>query len=82
MRANVRFLIPDRNIWPGAKVCLSDINEELGQETLQEVAQQFGQDRVTFQACDVTREESVRELIEQAETKLKSPLYCFINNAG
>ena len=37
---------------------------------------------MAFQGCDVTREDSVRTLIEEAEKKLKSPLYCFINNAG
>ena len=68
--------------WSGAKVCISDINEKLGEETLRELREQFGEEMVAFQACDVTREESVRALIEEAEKKLKSPLYCFINNAG
>ena len=68
--------------WSGAKVCISDINEKLGEETLRELRERFGDEKVAFQACDVTREESVRTLIEEAERKLKSPLYCFINNAG
>merc|ERR1711988_1057198 len=66
----------------GAKVCLSDINEKLGEESLRELSQQFGEDVVAFQVCDVTKEDSVKRLIEEAERKLNSPLYCFINNAG
>jgi len=66
----------------GAKVCLSDINEKLGEESLRELSQQFGEDMVAFQVCDVTKEDSVKRLIEEAEKKLNSPLYCFINNAG
>jgi len=63
-------------------VCLSDINEKLGEESLRELSQQFGEDMVTFQFCDVTKEDSVKTLIEEAERKLNSSLYCFINNAG
>lgn len=67
---------------PGAKVCISDINESLGGDTVSELSAQFGEDRVAFVVCDVTREESVSNLISQAEILLKSKLYCFINNAG
>ena len=63
-------------------MCLSDINEKLGEESLRELSQQFGEDMVTFQVCDVTKEDSVKTLIEEAERKLNSSLYCFINNAG
>ena len=66
----------------GAKVCISDINEKLGQETLSELARCYGEDRVAFVGCDVTKQESVENLINQAEILLKSKLYCFINNAG
>ena len=66
----------------GAKVCLSDINEKLGEESLRELSQQFGEDVVAFQVCDVTKEDSVKVLMEEAERKMKAPMYCFINNAG
>jgi len=66
----------------GAKVCISDINESLGADTLSQLSAQFGQDRVAFVVCDVTKEESVSNLISQAEILLQSKLHCFINNAG
>ena len=66
----------------GARVCISDINESLGADTLSELSTQFGEDRVAFVVCDVTKEESVSNLINQAENILQSKLYCFINNAG
>jgi len=66
----------------GGKVCISDINEALGQSALSELSQEFGEDRVVFVKCDVTKEESVKNLIEQAEKLLDAELHCFINNAG
>ena len=66
----------------GAKVCISDINENLGRQTLSELSETFGEDRVVFVCCDVTKEDSVEKLIKQAEEVFKSKLYCFINNAG
>ena len=38
--------------------------------------------RVVFVKCDVTKQDSVQNLIEQAEKLLDAELYCFINNAG
>jgi len=66
----------------GASVCISDINENLGRQTLSELSETFGEDRVEFVGCDVTKEDSVEKLIKQAEEVFKSKLYCFINNAG
>jgi len=66
----------------GARVCISDINENLGRQTLSELSETFGEDRVEFVGCDVTKEDSVEKLIKQAEEVFKSKLYCFINNAG
>ena len=66
----------------GAKVCISDVNEELGAAAAAEMAAQFGEDRVAFVACDVTQQESVAGLIQAAQRLLQTPLYCFINNAG
>jgi len=66
----------------GGKVCISDINESLGQSALSELSQKFGEDRVVFVKCDVTKQDSVQNLIEQAEKLLDAELYCFINNAG
>ena len=66
----------------GGKVCLSDVNEALGEETLRELSDSYGDNRVAFVPCDVTKEESVENLIDEAERKLGTPLYCFVNNAG
>ena len=51
----------------GAKVCLSDINAENGQKTLQEFTQIFGQEKVTFKECNVTKQEDWDELWNHAE---------------
>ena len=32
----------------GSKVCISDINEELGEETIKELQEQYGAENVTF----------------------------------
>lgn len=32
----------------GAKVCISDVNEEVGQQTLEELGTRYGKDKVTF----------------------------------
>jgi len=66
----------------GGKVCLSDVNKHLGEETLRELSDRYGGDRVAFVACDVTKEESVEKLMDEAEKKFSAPVYCFVNNAG
>ncbi len=38
-----------------SKVCLADINEELGRRTLKEFTAEFGHNKVTFVKCDVTK---------------------------
>ena len=38
-----------RLLQKGAKVCLSDVNEELGNETLKELSTKFGAENVIFQ---------------------------------
>jgi len=41
----------------GAKVCISDVKEEGGLATLKELREKFGEDKVTFVLCDVTKSE-------------------------
>ena len=41
-----------------AKVCLSDVNEDLGQQAAAELAQKFGEDRVSF--CKYVHQEHYR----------------------
>jgi len=65
----------------GAKVCISDVNEKLGQETVAELGKKFGKDKVIFVKCDVTQEEQLRQLWEEAASKL-GYISVLINNAG
>lgn len=65
----------------GALVCLSDVNQQVGQNAELELGSAFGQDRVKFVPCDVTRESSVEELWSKAESLL-GPVHCLVNNAG
>ena len=51
----------------GAKVCISDINRDLGQKTADELKQIFGNDKVTFQQCNVTKQEDWEFLWKHAE---------------
>lgn len=43
-----------RLLLEGASVCLSDVNSDLGAETLAEFSSEFGENRVCFIKCDVT----------------------------
>ena len=36
----------------GARVCISDLNEIAGKETLDELKQKYGSDKVIFSRCD------------------------------
>ena len=39
------------------RVCISDVQTELGQETLKELRAEFGEERVVFVQCDVSKAE-------------------------
>merc|ERR1712012_484524 len=41
----------------GVKVCISDLNKDKGEETLKELKERFGEDKVCFVPCDVTKDE-------------------------
>ena len=41
----------------GAKVCISDINQEVGEKALEELRERFTPDNVCFQVCDVCQAE-------------------------
>ena len=67
----------------GAKVCLSDVNETAGAKTLQEFQCQFGEDRVCFVTCDVTKEDQFVNLFDQAEKVFGVKCVdLLVNNAG
>jgi len=66
----------------GAKVCLSDINADLGEETLAELREKFGKDKVAFIRCDVTKKEDLIALYDGCEKHFDAKVEIFCNNAG
>merc|ERR1712126_583858 len=67
----------------GAKVCISDVREEGGLATLKELREKFGEDKVTFVQCDVTKPEQFSKLFDECEAYFK--VKCIdlsVNNAG
>merc|ERR1711892_265768 len=72
-----------RLLCAGARVCLSDLKQDTGEETLAELKEQFGEEKVCFVACNVTVEEEFRNLFNKAEEFFKvSCVDILVNNAG
>jgi NAD(P)-dependent dehydrogenase (short-subunit alcohol dehydrogenase family) len=63
----------------GARVVLSDVSDEGGQETLSRITEQGGE--AIFVRCDVSQPEQVAALVEQAVSRY-GRLDCAFNNAG
>ena len=63
-------------------VCISDINEDIGKNTTKELRETFGQDKVTFFACDVTKQEDWELLWNHAEDYFSDQVTLLVNNAG
>jgi len=72
----------ERLLSEGAKVCLSDVNLRAGEETLESLKTKYGEDRVAFVTCDVTKQDSVENLWDESERILSSKVFCIVNNAG
>merc|ERR1711935_151452 len=67
----------------GAKVCLSDVTMELGEEALKEFEQRHGSSCVCLYACDVTKTEQFEGLLESAEKYFGVECVdVLVNNAG
>jgi len=66
----------------GAKVCLSDINSEVGEKTLVELREKFGEDKVAFIRCDVTKKDDLVALYDNCEKHFDAKVEIFCNNAG
>jgi len=67
----------------GAKVCISDINQQEGEKALGELRERFGTGNVCFVACDVCKEEEFNNLFDKAEEFFKvSCVDLLANNAG
>ena len=73
----------ERLLEAGAKVCLSDLDRAKGERTLSELGQRFGTDKVCFSLCDVTQEEDLESLLDDAEQYFKvGCVDILVNNAG
>ena len=66
----------------GARVCLSDVNQAIGKETLEEFSQKFGKKKVHFVPCDVTKQEEFTNLFDETEKYFESQVELLVNNAG
>jgi len=71
-----------RLLFVGARVCISDINEELGNNTTNELRETFGKDKVTFYSCNVTKQEDWELLWNHAEEYFSDQVTLLVNNAG
>ena len=58
----------------GARVCISDLKEEAGENTLAELRERFGEKNVCFVVCDVTEEDQFKNLFDKAEEQAGAEL--------
>merc|ERR1711892_1170941 len=63
-----------RLLQDGAKVCISDVNEEVGLSTLKELGQRFGDQNVHFIKCNVTNREELEALYDGCEKHFKEKI--------
>jgi len=66
----------------GAKVCLSDLQEEVGLRTLSDLKERFGEEAVHFIKCDVTKKTELESLYDGCEEHFGGKVDIFCNNAG
>ncbi|KAK9502864.1 hypothetical protein O3M35_011556 [Rhynocoris fuscipes] len=63
------------------KVMISDVNQVVGEETRNEMAKKFGEDKVKFTLCDVTNENQFEDTIKNTIRSF-GKIDILINNAG
>lgn len=67
----------------GAKVCISDLNENTAKSTLEEFENRYGKGSVCFFKCDVTKQDQFEALFDQTEKYFKvNCIDILVNNAG
>ena len=65
------------------KVCLSDVNSELGSKTCQSFGERYDASNVHFVVCDVTSTASVSKLWSEAVSHFNvKNVDLWVNNAG
>ncbi|ESP05291.1 hypothetical protein LOTGIDRAFT_208290 [Lottia gigantea] len=65
----------------GAKVCIGDVNKEQGKKVESRLQTTYGQDKVKFIYCDVTKEDVFIGAFKEA-VETFGPIDIMINNAG
>ena len=65
----------------GAKVAITDVNEDVGRATQAELCAEYGQDSVDFRVCDVTNSAAMAEAFSSIKETFGG-LDIVINNAG
>jgi len=71
-----------RLLLAGGRVIISDLQEEVGNKTVDEFRKEFGEDRAHFVRCDVTNNDDLDTLIEASNKVFGAPVDIFVNNAG
>ncbi len=73
-----------RLVAEGAKVCISDIDSDAGQEAVAELGKKFAnkKDSIHFVKCDVSSKDEWRSLWDEAESLLGGKIDILCNNAG
>ena len=67
----------------GCKVCISDINQELGEDTKSEFSSIYGREMVHFVSCDVRKHNEVKALFKETKQYFKiEAIDLLVNNAG
>ena len=67
----------------GCKVCLSDINQKLGDETRSEFSNVYGSKRINFVSCDVRKNDQVQNVFKEAKGYFNvEKIDILVNNAG
>ena len=66
----------------GAKVCISDINGDIGQQTAKEFSENYGKEKVTFKKCNVTIKKDWEDLWNYAESYFGDQVTLLVNNSG
>ena len=72
-----------RLLQKGCKVCLSDINKQLGEQTKNEFSETYGSHQIHFVVCDVRKHEDVKNLFQKAKSHFATEnINLLVNNAG
>lgn len=75
------FAISERLLQDGYRVCLADVNEEKGKDSLAELQKKYGADKVIFVKCNVRSEASFEETFSETQKEF-GRIDLLVNNAA